>query len=164
MSATQTLAKFVAETGYEDLPPTLIVECKIATLDAFAAAFVGSSRPWAQRVVEMVHELGGKPSALNFLWYAGSYAIGALAGLTGDRNSLGFIAETERQVVEHLAGHLERLPADDARSRALLERMQDDEARHGQDAERAGGAPLPAPIQELMRATARVMTGTAYWI
>jgi len=113
---------------------------------------------------ERVHELGGKPSALNFLWYAGSYAIGALAGLTGDRNSLGFIAETERQVVEHLAGHLERLPADDARSRALLERMQDDEARHGQDAERAGGAPLPAPIQELMRATARVMTGTAYWI
>jgi ubiquinone biosynthesis monooxygenase Coq7 len=113
---------------------------------------------------ERVRELGGKPSTLNFLWYAGSYAIGALAGLAGDRNSLGFIAETERQVVEHLSGHLDRLPAADARSRAVLERMQEDEARHGEDAERAGGARLPAPIQGLMRATARLMTGTAYWI
>jgi ubiquinone biosynthesis monooxygenase Coq7 len=111
-----------------------------------------------------IQELGGKPSALNVLWYAGSYAIGALAGLAGDRHSLGFIAETERQVVEHLANHLDRLPAADARSRAVLERMQDDEARHGQDAELAGGASLPAPVRVLMRATARVMTGTAYWI
>jgi ubiquinone biosynthesis monooxygenase Coq7 len=111
-----------------------------------------------------VRELGGNPSVLNALWYTGSYAIGALAGLAGDRRSLGFIAETERQVVEHLAGHLERLPAGDERSRAILEQMQADEARHGEDAERAGGEPLPPLIQRLMRMTARVMTGTAYWV
>jgi len=113
---------------------------------------------------DRVRELGGRPSALNVLWYTGSYAIGALAGLVGDRHSLGFIAETERQVVEHLEGHLSRLPPEDARSRAVLEQMQHDEARHGQDAERAGGTPLPGPIQRLMRLTARVMTGTAYWV
>jgi len=113
---------------------------------------------------DRVRELGGRPSALNPLWYAGSYAIGALAGLAGDARSLGFIAETERQVVEHLAGHLERLPADDERSRAILEQMQADEARHGADAERAGGVALPPPIRRLMRMTARVMTGTAYWL
>jgi ubiquinone biosynthesis monooxygenase Coq7 len=113
---------------------------------------------------ERVHELGARPSALNALWYAGSYAIGALAGLAGDERSLGFIVETERQVVEHLAGHLERLPSGDERSRAILQQMQADEARHGEDAERAGGAPPPPPIRRLMRLTARVMTGTAYWI
>jgi ubiquinone biosynthesis monooxygenase Coq7 len=113
---------------------------------------------------ERVRELGARPSALNALWYAGSYAIGALAGLAGDERSLGFIVETERQVVEHLGGHLERLPSGDERSRAILEQMQVDEARHGEDAERAGGAPVPPLIRRLMRLTARVMTGTAYWI
>ena len=111
-----------------------------------------------------VRELGGTPSVLNPLWYVGSYGIGALAGLAGDARSLGFIAETERQVVEHLAGHLERLPAGDERSRAILEQMRVDEARHGEDAERAGGEPLPPLVRRLMRMTARVMTGTAYWI
>jgi ubiquinone biosynthesis monooxygenase Coq7 len=113
---------------------------------------------------ERVRELGGAPSALTLLWSAGSYAIGALAGLAGDRQSLGFVAETERQVVEHLAGHLERLPAADNRSRAILEQMQADEARHGEDAARAGAAPLPAPIPHVMRLTARLMTATAYWL
>jgi ubiquinone biosynthesis monooxygenase Coq7 len=113
---------------------------------------------------DRVRELGGTPSALNPLWYAGSYAIGALAGLAGDARSLGFIAETERQVVEHLDGHLERLPAADERSRAILEQMQADEAKHGEDAERAGGEPMPPLVRSFMRLTARVMTGTAYWI
>jgi 3-demethoxyubiquinol 3-hydroxylase len=113
---------------------------------------------------ERVRELGAAPSALSPLWYAGSFAIGALAGLAGDRHSLGFLAETERQVVQHLAEHLKRLPADDARSRAVLEAMQADEARHGQDAQDAGGVALPAPIPRMMRITAGLMTRTAYWL
>jgi 3-demethoxyubiquinol 3-hydroxylase len=111
-----------------------------------------------------VRELGSAPSALAALWYGGSWAIGALAGLGGDRRSLGFVAETERQVVEHLERHLERLPEEDARSRAVLEQMRADEARHGADARRAGGEELPGPVRALMRLTSRVMTGTAYWI
>jgi ubiquinone biosynthesis monooxygenase Coq7 len=91
-------------------------------------------------------------------------AIGVLAGLFGDRASLGFMAETERQVEGHLEDHLKRLPADDARSRAIVEQMQADEISHGQTAIAAGGAELPEPVPRLMRLTARIMTGTAYWI
>ena len=87
-----------------------------------------------------IHELGGRTSLLNPLWYAGSFAIGALAGLAGDRTSLGFVAETERQVVEHLEGHLHRLPHDDARTRAIVKQMSADEERHGHNAMLAGGA------------------------
>ena len=101
---------------------------------------------------------------LNPLWYAGSFTIGALAGLAGDRISLGFVAETERQVVEHLDGHLQRLPAEDARTRAIIQQMSADEERHGHDARTAGGAELPGPIRGLMKLTARVMTRTAYWL
>lgn len=111
-----------------------------------------------------IEELGGRTSLLTPVWYAGSFAIGAVAALAGDRYSLGFVAETERQVVEHLESHLQILPPDDARSRSVVEQMQQDEARHGLDAEGAGGAPLPAPIRALMRFTARIMTATAYWI
>ncbi|HTT42967.1 MAG TPA: 2-polyprenyl-3-methyl-6-methoxy-1,4-benzoquinone monooxygenase [Steroidobacteraceae bacterium] len=109
-------------------------------------------------------ELQARPSLLNPLWYAGSFAIGALAALAGDRASLGFVAETERQVERHLDTHLERLPTGDSRSRAILERMRAEEIVHGRSATRAGGAPLPQPVQALMRRTAAVMTGTAYWI
>lgn len=111
-----------------------------------------------------LQELDARPSALNPLWYAGSFAIGALAGIAGDRWSLGFVAETERQVVRHLEDHLQRLPEDDSRSRAILEQMKDDELHHGQTAEQAGGARLPEPVKGLMSLTARVMTRTAYWI
>jgi 3-demethoxyubiquinol 3-hydroxylase len=107
-------------------------------------------------------ELGARPSLLNPLWYAGSFGIGALAALIGDKASLGFVAETERQVEGHLTSHLERLPADDARSRAIVEAMRSDEAGHGQQAQSAGAAPLPGPVRELMRRTARLMTHTAY--
>lgn len=111
-----------------------------------------------------IHELGGRTSLLNPLWYAGSFAIGALAGLAGDRTSLGFVAETERQVVEHLEGHLHRLPQTDARTRAIVQQMSADEERHGHNALHAGGAELPAVARAMMKATARIMTRTAYWV
>jgi 3-demethoxyubiquinol 3-hydroxylase len=109
-------------------------------------------------------ELESGPSLLNPLWYAGSFAIGALTGLLGDRASLGFVVETERQVEGHLDEHLARLPADDTRSRAVLEAMRTDEIAHGTAAKAAGGAELPSPVRALMRSTARIMTGTAYWV
>lgn len=113
---------------------------------------------------QRVRELDSRTSLLAPVWYAGSFAIGAVAGLAGDRTSLGFVAETERQVVEHLESHLHELPADDERSRRIVEQMQADEARHGSHALEAGGRDLPGPIRKLMRATARVMTRTAYRI
>ena len=110
---------------------------------------------------QRLDELGDRPSLLNPLWYAGSFAIGVLAGRLGDARSLGFVIETERQVEQHLAGHLERLPAADARSRAIVEQMRIDERRHADDALAAGGQPLPAHARWLMRAAAKVMTTTA---
>jgi 3-demethoxyubiquinol 3-hydroxylase len=111
-----------------------------------------------------LRELNARPSLLNPLWYAASFAIGALAALGGDRASLGFIAETERQVEGHLDEHLGRLPAGDERSRAILEAMRTEEIAHGAVAAAAGGAPLPQVVCQLMRRTARVMTSTAYWV
>ena len=111
-----------------------------------------------------LRELGSQPSLLNPLWYAGSFGIGALAAMLGDRASLGFVAETERQVEGHLNGHLDQLPVADQRSRAIVEAMRHDEVGHGEQAMSAGGARLPAPVRELMRRTARVMTHTAYRI
>lgn len=126
-----------------------------------AAAEEGDHLAWCR---DRLDELGSGPSLLNPLWYAGSVAIGALAGLAGDRMSLGFMAETERQVEGHLADHLERLPADDTRSRTIVQQMQADEIGHGRTAIAAGAATLPEPVPKLMRLAARFMTGTAYWI
>jgi ubiquinone biosynthesis monooxygenase Coq7 len=109
-------------------------------------------------------ELDSHVSVLNPLFYAGSFAIGALAGQAGDRWSLGFVAETEHQVVEHLNSHLNRLPAHDRRDRAILEQMKEDEARHATQALAAGGARLPPPFRLLMKGASKVMTGTAYWL
>lgn len=111
-----------------------------------------------------LHELGTHTSYLNPLWYAGSFAIGALAGAIGDKWSLGFVAETEKQVVQHLGGHLQRLPAGDEKSRAILEQMRDDEGRHATVAIESGAATLPEPVRQLMHCTSRIMTRTAYWI
>jgi ubiquinone biosynthesis monooxygenase Coq7 len=113
---------------------------------------------------QRLRELGSRPSLLNPLWYAGSFALGAAAAALGDRVSLGFVAETERQVEGHIDSHLEKISPDDARSRAILESMRSDEIQHGQDALEAGGAPFPAPVRDAMKNTARVMTITSYWI
>ncbi len=129
-------------------------------LDA-AAAEERAHLGWCRR---RLSELGAGPSRLDPLWWAGSFAIGAAAGAAGDASSLGFVAETERQVVDHLARQLRRMPRDDHRSRAICHRMMDDERRHGTRAAQAGGRPLPAPVRILMRAAARVMTATAYRI
>ncbi len=115
---------------------------------------------WCER---RVTELGSHTSLLNPLWYSGSLAIGALAGKIGDKWSLGFVAETERQVISHLEEHLEQIPEKDTRSRKILEQMKEDEAHHGNMAVEAGGAELPAPIKGIMKITSKVMTKTAYW-
>jgi ubiquinone biosynthesis monooxygenase Coq7 len=107
-------------------------------------------------------ELDSRPSLFNPLWYAGSYAIGLLAGLRGDGWNLGFVAETERQVEAHLHDHLERLPPGDGRSRAILQTMQADEARHAEHAEAAGARALPQPIPRLMAFASGVMKAVAY--
>jgi len=109
-------------------------------------------------------ELGARRSLLDPLWYAGSFVIGAGAALMGDRASLGFVTETERQVEGHLDQHLARLPPADSRSRAILEAMRAEEIAHGAAAAAAGGARPPAAVRALMRRTARLMTGSAYWI
>ena len=113
---------------------------------------------------ERIHELGTHTSILAPLWYAGSFAIGALAGIAGDKWSLGFVAETEHQVIRHLDAHLARLPEQDVKSRAILELMRDDEARHATTALAAGGAALPDPVRQLMALTSKTMTTTAYWL
>jgi ubiquinone biosynthesis monooxygenase Coq7 len=113
---------------------------------------------------ERLTELDSRPSLLNPLWYAGALAIGMVAGRFGDKVSLGFMAETERQVERHLDGHLGSLPANDVASRAIVEQMRDDEAGHAHAAVAAGGVDLPLPIRSLMRAASGVMTRTAYYI
>lgn len=113
---------------------------------------------------QRIRELGEQPSRLSPIWYAGAYAIGAASGTLGDKWSLGFIAETERQVCAHLDSHLDGLPEEDARSRAIVEQMRDEEAEHGENAVAAGAAELPEAIRNLMRLTAKVMTKTAYWV
>ena len=114
---------------------------------------------WTQ---QRLTELSDRPSLLNPLWYGASFAIGIAAGAAGDRGNLGFVLETERQVEEHLTGHMEQLPPGDARSRAIVEQMRDDEARHGEAARAAGASVLPLPVKGLMRIAADVMRFVAY--
>ena len=126
-----------------------------------AAAEETDHLAWTER---RLRELGDRPSWLNPLWYAGSFALGLAAGRAGDRWSLAFVAETERQVEQHLASHLERLPPHDLRSRAVVDQMREDEAAHGRAAEAAGAARMPLPLRWAMRGAARVMTTTAHWL
>jgi ubiquinone biosynthesis monooxygenase Coq7 len=113
---------------------------------------------------ERLRELGARPSLLNPLWYAGAFGMGLLAGRMGQATSLGFVVETEHQVEAHLAGHLDRLPAQDTRSRAIVQAMQADEQRHADAALDAGGTALPLPARLLMKAAAKVMTTAAHRI
>jgi ubiquinone biosynthesis monooxygenase Coq7 len=124
-----------------------------------AAREEGDHLAWcAQRL----RELGAGPSRLAPFWYAGSFAIGAAAAAVGDRTSLGFVNETERQVEGHLAEHLDKLPPDDERSRGLLRVMKDEEAGHAKRALQSGGVELPLPVRSMMRVASQVMTRTAY--
>ncbi len=126
-----------------------------------AAAEENDHLDWCE---SRVKELGSHTSYLNPLWYAGSFAIGAVAGLAGDKWSLGFVGETERQVENHLEGHLEQIPESDQKSRAILEQMKIDEIHHGETAMQAGGAELPKPIKDAMKLTSKLMTGTVYYL
>jgi ubiquinone biosynthesis monooxygenase Coq7 len=116
---------------------------------------------WTQQRLEA---LGDRRSLLNPLWYAGAFGVGLLAGRAGDAVSLGFVVETERQVEQHLAGHLDRLPAADAASRAIVDAMKEDERRHADMAQEAGASPLPAPVRWAMKGAAKLMTATAHRI
>ncbi|MEY6433388.1 2-polyprenyl-3-methyl-6-methoxy-1,4-benzoquinone monooxygenase [Thioalkalicoccus limnaeus] len=138
-----------------------------ARLDDVRRAMERSAREEADHLAwceTRLQELGERKSLLNPIWYAGSFTMGAAAGLAGDRWSLGFVVETERQVESHLEGHLRQLPPEDTKTRALIHQMKADEIHHAQLAKGAGGAELPAAVRLAMRATAKVMTRTAYWI
>jgi ubiquinone biosynthesis monooxygenase Coq7 len=126
-----------------------------------AAAEEGDHLAWCG---QRLRELSGRTSVLNPLWYAGSFAIGALAGALGRSVGMGFVAETERQVESHLRGHIERLGKIDERSRAILEQMTHDEMQHGAQAGLMGGKPLPFPVSAAMRLTSRLMTEGSYWL
>jgi ubiquinone biosynthesis monooxygenase Coq7 len=140
----------------------------LATKDsALRDAFDHAARDEVDHLVwtrQRLNELGARPSLLNPLWHVGAFSIGWLAGKTSDRLSLGFVVETERQVEAHLASHLDRLPVNDNASRTIVQQMKEDEARHANEAERAGGARLPWPARMLMQAAAKLMTTTAHHI
>ncbi len=112
---------------------------------------------------ERLHELDSNPSALNLLWYSGSVFIGALAGMAGDKISLGFVAETERQVTSHLQHHLQRLPLEDKKTKAILQKMQEDEEHHANQAVEAGAIELPYLIKQAMKALSKIMTKSSYY-
>lgn len=126
-----------------------------------AAAEENDHLDWCEKRVK---ELGSHTSYAAPFWYLGSFAIGATAGAMGDKWSLGFVAETERQVVRHLDGHLARLASADTKSRAIVEQMKEDELHHATTAMEAGGAQLPGPVKVLMKLASKVMTTTAYWV
>ncbi len=126
-----------------------------------AAAEEADHLAWCERRLD---ELGSRKSFLNPLWYGASFAIGAVSGMAGDKWNLGFVAETEKQVVAHLDDHLGRLPDKDLRSRQIVSQMRADEARHSEQAVHAGATELPAAIKRLMTMASAVMTRTAYWV
>jgi ubiquinone biosynthesis monooxygenase Coq7 len=136
-------------------------DATVAAAMRHAAAEEADHLAWCEL---RLRELNGRTSVLNPLWYAGSFAIGALAGMLGTRTNLGFVAETERQVEAHLRGHVQRLGEADPRSRAILQQMSHDETQHGARAASLGGTELPSPVRAMMRMTARAMTEGSYWL
>jgi ubiquinone biosynthesis monooxygenase Coq7 len=155
----------VNHTGEVCAQALYAAQALVARDPAVEARFAAAAREeeehlaWTQ---QRLTELDDRPSLLNPVWYAGSFVIGAAAGLIGDRVNLGFVVETERQVEEHLTSHLDRLPERDTKSRAIVDTMRADEARHGAMAQEAGAVSLPPPIPTLMRAAANVMKAVAY--
>jgi len=149
--AAQALYQGQAFTAHSDAVRSSMAQSAAEEVDHLA---------WCE---QRLQELDTGASKLDPIWYLGSFAIGAMAGIVDDKFSLGFVAETEHQVVEHLDRHLQRLPAGDHKSRAILGQMKQDEARHGTIAIHAGGSAMPAPVRTLMRLTSKVMTETAYW-
>jgi ubiquinone biosynthesis monooxygenase Coq7 len=134
---------------------------------ATAAALREASREETEHLAwceKRLRELGSHKSFLNPVFYAGSFALGAVAGALGDKWNLGFLAETENQVGQHIEGHLKRLPEQDGKSRAILEQMRIDEAKHATTATTQGGAPLPLPVKLAMKLSSKIMTKTTYWI
>ena len=131
-------------------------------LSTFFLAAADEERDHLAWTARRLEELQARPSALLPLWFVGSLSLGALAGLGGRRRALGFMAETERQVEAHLQGHLERLPVNDQRSRAIVAQMKADEARHADQARERGGAPMPRPVIAMMRLMSRIMTSVSY--
>ena len=142
-------------------------QARFAKSDAMKAQFAQAGREEEDHLAwtaQRLAELGSQPSLLNPLWYAGAYVMGSVAAQLGDARSLGFVVETERQVEEHLVGHLDKLPPQDAKSRAIVEQMRSDEAAHGQAARDMGALEAPAPVKGAMSVMAKVMTTTAYYI
>ena len=142
-------------------------QARFAKSDAMRAQFAEAAREEEDHLAwtaQRLTELGSQPSLLNPLWYAGAYAMGTVAAHLGDARSLGFVVETERQVEDHLAGHLDQLPAQDAKSRAIVEQMRVDEIAHGQAARELGAQEAPAPVKAAMAVMAKVMTTTAYYV
>jgi ubiquinone biosynthesis monooxygenase Coq7 len=142
-------------------------QARFAKSDQMRAQFAQAGREEEDHLAwtaQRLAELGSQPSLLNPLWYAGAYALGTVAAQLGDARSLGFVVETERQVEEHLNGHLSQLPPQDAKSRAIVEQMRTDEAAHGAAAKDMGAIEAPVPVKTAMAAMAKVMTTTAYYI
>jgi ubiquinone biosynthesis monooxygenase Coq7 len=142
-------------------------KARFARSDAIRAQFLQAGEEEEDHLswtAERLRELGSRPSLLNPLWYAGAYALGAAAAKLGDPHSLGFVVETERQVEAHLNGHLNTLPIEDAKSRAIVKQMGEDEAAHGATAKALGAKEVPPLVQKGMQAAARIMTTTAYYI
>jgi ubiquinone biosynthesis monooxygenase Coq7 len=142
-------------------------QARFAQSPAMRAQFEQAGREEADHLAwtaQRLSELGSQPSVFNPFWYAGAYALGAVAAKLGDAHSLGFVVETERQVEAHLNSHLDQLPAQDARSRAIVGQMRADEAAHGAAAQALGAAQTPLPVRAAMRAMSKVMTSTAYYL
>jgi ubiquinone biosynthesis monooxygenase Coq7 len=142
-------------------------QARFAKSDAMRDAFAKASREEEDHLAwtaQRLGELGSQPSVLNPLFYAGAYVLGTAAALSGDKHSLGFVVETERQVEAHLASHLDRLPPQDAKSRAIVEQMRVDEIAHGQAAQDMGAEATPLPIQLAMKAMSKLMTSTTYYV
>lgn len=142
-------------------------QARFAQTESLKAEFAQAGREEEDHLAwtaQRLEELGARPSILNPLWYAGAYTIGAVAARMGDARSLGFVVETERQVEAHLASHLNRLPLHDEKSRVIVEQMRVDEIAHGARARELGAVDAPAPVRAAMRAMAKVMTATAYYI